>query len=125
MIILEKDKVYKIKHNIINTINWRNYVIFSPLSNMTIPEDFLEGNLNNYPMSLTIYTHFTVRFDGSISTKYDVGHNGVPCPSATGLNCCCSILDINPNDYNDIRNAINKLGDGYMYNRKLNKIVIK
>lgn len=119
MITLEKDKVYKVKSCIVNIISWRKYVIFSPLSDITIPEDFLGGDIYDFPRSLTIKTHFTVCFDGSINTKYDLK------PSETGLHCRCSILDINPNDYNDIRKAINKLGHGYMYNRKLNKIVIK
>lgn len=117
--ILEKDKVYKVKHTSFttNVDGWTNNIIFSPINDIEIPEGFF-GEYSNCAPIRNIDTHFTVCFDRKIVTKYDSR------PSETGLDRNCVILDITDEDYSCIRKVIEKLGDRYKYNRKLNKIIL-
>ena len=116
---LEKDKVYKVRHNTFtNPIGWVNYIIFSPIYNVIIPDDFFDKTV--YKSAIRdISTHFTVCFDKNIITKYDGGIK----KSVTGLRHDCEILDITNEDYPLIKEAMEKLGHGYKYNRKLNKLI--
>lgn len=108
--IFEKDKVYKVIHGDIFAPNLdRNYIIFSPLEDIDIEMD-------NY--SIPIKTHFTVCFDKRIITKFDIR------PSETGFDSFCRKSELHTKqDIIDIKNAIIKLGHGYKYNRKLNKLI--
>ena len=111
---LEKDKVYKVKHLSFTTNNyeWTNNIIFSPINNIEIPEGFF-SKYGVFPSIRDIKTHFTVCFDRRIVTKYDSR------PSETGLKHDCIMLKITDEDYPFIREAIERLGNGYKYNRKL------
>ena len=114
---LEKDKVYKVKHNSYFGRCQRNEIIFSPINNVELPKGFFDVYSNCAPIR-SIDTHFTVCFDKTIRTKYDIRG------SQTGLDRNCVILDITDEDYSLIRKAIERLGYGYKYNRKLNKIIL-
>ena len=116
---LEKDKVYKVKHVTYTCpIGWTNIIIFSPIDDIEIPEGFFDTSLSNcIPPIKGIKTHFTVCFDGFVATKYNL------TPSVTGIDKRCRILDITNEDYPTIRGAIAKIGHGYKYNRKLNKLI--
>lgn len=119
--VLERDKVYKVRHNTFtNPIGWTNYIIFSPIYDVIIPDDFFDKTVyQSIGPIRDISTHFTVCFDKNICVKYDDGIN----KSVTGLNHDCEILDITNEDYPLIKEAMEKLGHGYKYNRKLNKLI--
>ena len=116
---LEKDKVYKVKHLLFrNPSEWTNNIIFSPISDIEIPNNFFDKNCTDIVSPIPdIDTHFTVCFDYKINTKYSLKG------SATGIDRNCLILDITNEDYPIIKEAIDELGHGYKYNRKLNKII--
>lgn len=110
---LEKDVVYKVYHkNIFYDSKRRSYIIFSPLCDVELVGDSFEKTL-----STSFKTHFTVCFDGNIVTKYSKR------PSETGVDCSCELMSFKNVDYDEIRKAINLLGNKHQYNRKLNKIV--
>jgi hypothetical protein len=113
---LEKDKVYKFRHYALCACAaYRDFIIFSPINDIEIPIGYFEGTSG---MQIPAFqTHFTVCFDKSIATKY--GIRG----SQTAVTSNCRMLEIRNEDYNDIKSAIVKLGHGYKYNRKLNKII--
>ena len=118
--ILERDKIYKVKHSMFLCRNWTNYVIFAPIYDIKIPDGFFDKDNKNEVIPIRdIKTHFTVCLDKSIITRYDKR------PSLTGLDRFCDMLTIENEDYSIIREAITKLGHGYKYNRKLNKIVVE
>jgi hypothetical protein len=114
--ILEKDKIYKVKHLNVH-FRRRNYIIFSPLENIV-----LNGEIDDM-IPMTFRTHFTICFDGSIITKNDVNAKGDSNASSTGMDKSCSMARLTNADYDDIRRALIKLGNNCHYNRKLNKIV--
>lgn len=112
---LEKDKVYKFQHyQPYSAVKWRDFIIFSPINDIEVPRGYFEGTSG---MQIVFKTHFTVCFDKSIETKYGI------MGSQTAVTSKSRILEIRNEDYNDIRRAIVKLGHGYKYNRKLNKII--
>lgn len=124
--ILEKDKIYKVKHGFVYGFP-KNFIIFSPLDDIVLQDDFFKGREVGYCVSSRcrhINTHFTVRFDSKIETKFDLDRYGNPHHSSTGVDPSCELIEKFTNeDYNYIKQAMSILGGDYHYNRKLNKIV--
>ena len=117
--ILEQGKVYKVKHGRFTPVQhgWVDYIIFSPMHNIKLPDDYFsdEGIFKRYGDKRDIDTIFTVCFNNNIVTKNE--------HSQTGLEVYDSILELTDNDLLMVKKAMEMLGHGYKYNRKLNKIV--
>ena len=111
--VLEKDKVYKIRHDVVGYI--REYVIVSPIANVDIENLKFAAHLSKGVERYTQFDcHFVVCFDGLIMA------NGKGCGSSFFETC--KILPLEEKDLNDVRKAVTMLGA--KYNRKLNKVVI-
>jgi hypothetical protein len=110
--ILEKDKVYKIKHTVSGFD--RDYIICSPINDVDIV------NMTTYAFSGKKYRqfrcHFVVCFNGSIN----IGNDNDDVVS--GYFEDCVVLPLSTNDLVDVRLAIEKLG--VKYNRKLNRLIL-
>ena len=116
MIVLEKDKVYKIEHPECSGDFLpydRNYIIFSPLNDIIVEDDYFSGKPSLFK-HINFRTHFTICLDGNIITE--VG--------SSGIQTHCRILQLLPSDLKDIKRAINALKGKYKYNRKLNQLII-
>ena len=124
--ILEKDKVYKVKHGFVCGFS-KNFIIFSPLDDIVLQDDFFKGKEVGYYVGGEchhINTHFTVCFDSRIETKFDLDRYGNPHHSSTSVDPSCELIEKFTNeDYNYIKQAMSILGNNHHYNRKLNKIV--
>ena len=105
---LEKDKVYKINHiGAIGMRTWtsqRTYIICSPIKDIELGEEHT-----------SFKTHFTICFDGSIECDDK---------SSSGASLKSNLEELNDRDVEEIRNAINMLGENFKYNRKLHKLII-
>ena len=120
MIVLEKDKVYKIEHpddrgDFLRLYD-RNYIISSPINDVIVEDDYFSARKSLYK-HINFRTHFTICLDGSITTN-----NGNY--SASGINPNCRILELMPSDLKDIKKAIDALQGKYKYNRKLNQLIV-
>jgi len=122
--ILESDKVYKVEH--CTPFRKRKYIIFSPLKDIKVPDDYFGNNefMPKYDNIRHINTHFTICFDGSILTEFDIVRDK-PFQPQTGIDCACKLLPLCLKDLEEIRMTIKQMGHGYKYNRKLNKIYTK
>ena len=110
--ILEKDKVYKIKHKNIDTIGWRNYIICSPLTNVNT--DILPWFSQRSGRYVEFSCHFIICFDGAIIYKSKT--------ASSAFFESCKILPLNEKDLLEVKEAVKKMG--VKYNRKLNKLVL-
>lgn len=108
---LEKDKVYKVRHDrtLFEDDFQRDYIIFSPKKDVLIPDDFFTSG--KFPRLFK--TNFTVCFDETILYK----------DSSTSVDTDCAFLPLKLEDHDDIRKAVKLIGNGCLYNRKLNKLV--
>ena len=113
--ILEKDKVYKVKHNrlMFEDDFPRDYIIFSPKKDVLIPDDFFTSVKFPYRNDRSFNTNFTVCLDNTILYK----------GSSTSVGTDCVFLPLKLEDHDDIRKAVKLIGNGCLYNRKLNKLV--
>ena len=68
-----------------------------------------------WPLSneISFKTNFTVCFDEEILYK----------GSSTAVGTDCAFLPLKLEDHDDIRKAVKLIGNGCLYNRKLNKLV--
>ena len=115
--ILEKNNIYKVKHPIMFThIGWDNIIIFSPMYDIEMPDNYFASNYVGLIVP-PFNTNFTVCFDKSVTTQYDLK------PSQTAVGCNCVFVHIKDIDLPLIMNAMGKMGHGWKYNRKLNKII--
>ena len=113
--ILEKDKVYKVKHDrrMFEDDFPRDYIIFSPKKDVLIPDDFFTSVKFPYRNDRSFKTNFTVCLDETILYK----------GSLTSVGTDCAFLPLKLEDHDDIRKAVKLIGNGCLYNRKLNKLV--
>lgn len=113
--ILEKDKVYKVKHDrsLFEDDFPRDYIIFSPKNDVLIPDDFFTSLKWKRWDDRSFKTNFTVCFDNTILYK----------GSSTSVGSDCAFLPLKLEDHDDIRKAVKLIGNGCLYNRKLNKLV--
>lgn len=113
--ILEKDKVYKVKHNrlMFEDDFPRDYIIFSPKKDVLIPDDFFTSVKFPYRNDRSFTTNFTVCLDNTILYK----------GSSTSVGTDCAFLPLKLEDHDDIRKAVKLIGNGCLYNRKLNKLI--
>jgi len=111
--ILEKDKVYKIKHTVSGFD--RDYIICSPINDVDIV------NMTTFSFSGKKYRqfrcHFVVCFDGRININNDNNDDAI-----SGYFEDCAVLPLSTNDLVDVRLAMEKLGG--KYNRKLNRVIL-
>lgn len=117
--ILEKNKIHKVKH-VVHGMN-RNYIIFSPIEDVILPDDFF-GNARSNSL-YDISCHFVIRFDSNIVTRFDshlVRRNKLP---QTGIYQDCTILELNNKDIQEIKKVMEIIGHEYKYNRKLNTLI--
>lgn len=119
--ILEKDKVYKIRHDFREYYcpsKWRNYIICSPIKDIDTENLKLFSYLSLRKERYTNFDcHFVVCFDGK-TTKT----NRKDKDSQTAFYESCEIMSLEEEDLNDVRKAVTMLG--VKYNRKLNKLVL-
>jgi hypothetical protein len=123
--ILEKGKVYKIKHYLFPDDGefQRDYIIFSPMEDIVLADDFFcEKNIWVKYEGRSIFTLFTVCLSGTVIVEAEKEERNPHGYSSTGFDRFCKLLPLTDNDYNDIRKAIEMLGGEYIYNRKLNEI---
>lgn len=118
MIVLEKDKVYKVVHErkFFGGDFPRDYIIFSPKNEYIINESSI-GNKDVPWLSKVVQIKclFTVDFCGEVA----MGHT-------TTIFTDCHFEPLNSNDINDVKKVIdNGLVNGYKYNRKLNTFKTK
>lgn len=113
--ILEKDKVYKVRHDrtLFEDNFPRDYIIFSPKNNVFIPDDFFTSLKWSHHNDRSFKTNFTVCLDNTIICK----------DSSTSVGTDCAFLPLNLEDHDDIRKAVKLIGNGCLYNRKLNKLI--
>jgi len=122
--ILEKGKVYKIKHIFAPCDYERDYIIFSPLNDVMLADDyFTEYKMGIQCRSMNIFTLFTVCFSGEVRVVSEAETLNPHGYSTTGLDRFSKLLPLTVKDYEDIRKVVDALGEGYKYNRKLNEIV--
>lgn len=113
--ILEKDKVYKIKHTDEHSLAYlRNYIICSPKVDVDTENLTSVVYIPNRERYTQFDCNFIVCFDGYI----DVGGND--CGS--GFFESCKVMSLNDKDLEEIKEAVTKLGA--KYNRKLNKVIL-
>ena len=107
--ILEKDKVYKIKHEVSGFD--RDYIICSPINDVDIVNltTYTFGNRKKYR---PFRCHFVVCFDGRINID----------DAISAYSEDCAVLPLSTNDLVDVRLAMEKLGE--KYNRKLNRVIL-
>ena len=112
--ILEKDKVYKIKHEV-NGFD-RDYIICSPIDDVDIVNltTYTFGSRKKYRQ---FRCHFVVCFDGRINISNDNNDDAI-----SGYFEDCAVLPLSTNDLEDIKKAMIKLGE--KYNRKLNRVIL-
>ena len=112
--ILEKDKVYKIKHEVRGFD--RDYIICSPINDVDIVNltTYAFGSRKKYRQ---FRCHFVVCFDGRIIISNDNNDD-----STSGYFEDCAVLPLSTNDLVDVRLAMEKLGG--KYNRKLNRVIL-
>lgn len=113
--ILEKDKVYKVRHDrrMFEADFPRDYIIFSPKKDVLIPDDFFTSVKFPYRNDRSFKTNFTVCFNETILYK----------DSSTSVDTDCVFLSLKLEDHDDIRKAVKLIGNGCLYNRKLNKLI--
>lgn len=113
---LEKNKVYKVKHDrLMFEDNFpRDYIIFSPKKDVLIPDNFFTSTKWSYRNDKSFMTNFTVCFDGTILYK----------SASTSVGTDCTFMPLKLEDYNDIKKAVELIGNGYLYNRKLNELIL-
>ena len=112
--ILEKDKVYKIKHEVSGFD--RDYIICSPIDDVDIVNltTYAFGKRKKYRHFLC---HFVVCFDGRINIS-----NNDNDDARSAYFDDCTVLPLLTNDLEDVRLAMEKLGE--KYNRKLNRVIL-
>jgi hypothetical protein len=122
--ILEKGKVYKIYHMFAPQEYGRDYIIFSPLDDVMLADDyFTEYNMGIRCESMKIFTLFTVCFSGEVLVATEAETLNPHGYSTTGIDRFSKLIPLTDKDYDDIRKVVDALGEGYKYNRKLNEIV--
>ena len=122
--ILEKGKVYKAKHIFVPRNYERDYIIFSPLDDVMLADDyFTEYTMGMRYDSMNIFTLFTVCFSGGVIVASEAETLNPHGYSTTGIDRFSKLLPLTDKDYEDIRKVVDALGKGYKYNRKLNEIV--
>jgi hypothetical protein len=122
--ILEKGKVYKVHHIFAPRDYDRDYIIFSPLDDVMLADDyFTEYKMGMRYESMNIFTLFTVCFSGEVLVVSEAETRNPHGYSTTGIDRFLKLLPLTDKDYDDIRKALLLLGNGYKYNRKLNEIV--
>ena len=117
--VLEKDKVYKIKHENQehhHVYGWRTYIICSPMRSIDIDNLECIANLSKRERYTQFDCHFVVCFDGEIRTNRE-GKD-----SETAFFESCEVIPLGEEDLNDVRKAVTMMGA--KYNRKLNKLVL-
>lgn len=114
--ILEKDKVYKIRHKFAYTHSWRTYIICSPIRSIDIDNLECIANLSKRERYTQFDCHFVVCFDGEIKT------NREDKDSQTAFFESCEVIPLEEEDLNDVRKAVTIMGA--KYNRKLNKVIL-
>lgn len=115
--ILEKDKVYKIKHESQkDNHGWRTYIICSPMRSIDIDNLECIAYLSKRERYTQFKCHFVVCFDGSIMTDRERKD------SQTAFFESCEVMPLEEKDLNDVRKAVTMMGA--KYNRKLNKLVL-
>lgn len=121
---LEKGKVYKAKHVLVPRGYDRDYIIFSPLDDVMLADDyFTEFKMGIRYESMNIFTLFTVCFSGDVLVASEAETRNPHGYSTTGIDRFLKLLPLTDKDYEDIRKVVDALGEGYKYNRKLNEIV--
>lgn len=120
--ILEKDKVYKIRHEFWGNRHddWRDYIICSPINDIDT-EKLRFCSRFHYP-TMERYTpfdcHFVICFDGTV-----IGEAAqTSFYPQTSFFESCEVLPLDSKDLGDIRKVVTMLG--IAYNRKLNKLVL-
>ena len=113
---LKKGKVYKIKH--VKTSNWewdRDYILCSPINDVQITDSKI--------IHVSFCAYFVVGFSSSIEIKTDENF------TSTTFFSDCTLGDITPSDYQDIRKVIDNYNslhnDKMLYNRKKNCLAFK
>ena len=114
--ILEKDKVYKIRHKFAYAHSWRSYIICSPIRSIDIDNLECIANLSRRERYTQFDCHFVVCFDGEIKTNRE-GKD-----SQTAFFESCEVIPLEEEDLNDVRKAVTMMGA--KYNRKLNKVIL-
>jgi DNA integrity scanning protein DisA with diadenylate cyclase activity len=117
--VLEKDKVYKIKHKsqeYNHVYGWRTYIICSQMRSIDIDNLESFAYLSKRERYTQFDCHFVVCFDGEIRTIRE--HKD----SQTAFFESCEVMTLEEEDLNDVRKAVTMMGA--KYNRKLNKLVI-
>jgi hypothetical protein len=112
--ILEKGKVYKIKHQRTHFGDdfLRDYILCCPSESVYVDETQL---VITYPYLVNIT---------SIECLFLIGFNELfYSDTKTTLFKDCSIEPLNEKDIAEIGKVVYSIGHGYKYNRKLNKIV--
>ena len=113
--ILEKDKVYKIRHKGEHSLAYlRDYIICSPKVDIDTENLTEFAYIPNRERYTHFDCHFVVCFDGGIDAS------GNDCRS--GFFESCKVTPLNDKDLEEIKEAVTKLG--MKYNRKLNKLVL-
>jgi hypothetical protein len=108
---LEKDKVYKIKHDCNGYDFSRDYIICSPVEDVDITNLDLACTMGGHIHKWKRFgCHFIVCFDGGLEYK-----------GTSGFIDDCSFLPLNQKDFDEIRKAVKVIGA--KYNRKLNKLI--
>lgn len=113
--ILEKDKVYKIRHDFRGYYpsKWRNYIICSPIKDIDTENLKLLSYLSTRMERYTPFDcHFVICFNGTAIGK----------DAQTSFYESCEVLPLDSKDLGDIRKVVTMLG--ITYNRKLNKLVL-
>lgn len=122
--ILEKGKVYKVKHIFAPRDYERDYIIFSPLDDVMLADDyFTDYKFGLRCESMNIFTLFTVCFSGEVLVASEAETLNPHGYSTTGIDRFIKIIPLIEKDYEDIRKVVDALGKGYKYNRRLNEIV--
>ena len=117
---LKRGKVYKIRHNRTTIWRWdRDYIICSPVTDVRISDEELSSKWSRF----SFYTYFIVGFDSNIYIRTDEHIQ------TTVFFWDCTLEEIIPSDYQDIRRVIDKYNTSHnnkmLYNRKKNCLVFK
>lgn len=122
--ILEKGKVYKVKHLFAPGYYERDYIIFSPKEDVILADDYFTDYKSRLRCeSMNIFTLFTVCFSGDVIVVSEAETRNPHGYSTTGIDRFIKIIPLTEKDYEDIRKVVDALGKGYKYNRRLNEIV--
>ena len=122
--VLEKHKVYKIFHNphSFGDAFFRDYVLVCPKNDVVLDDGFIKGKKFRNTLKCwneARYRNFLCTFIICFDGKYSFEHD-------SSVSEDCYLEELNDDDLKDIRKILqhmSEMGEIYVFNRKLGKIV--